>query len=360
MINVTKSNLPPFDEYVEYLRGIWDRNYITNFGPLSLELEKKLKEEFQSSYLFFLCNGTIALQIAIKALDLKGEIITTPFSYVATTSTIAWESCTPVFADIEENTLTINPAEIEKKITDKTSAIMATHVYGNPCDVDSIEKIAQKYNLKVIYDAAHCFGVKYKGKSLVNYGDVSTLSFHATKIFNTVEGGAVITQNPDIAKKLAYLRNFGHKTPDVDFWGIGINGKNSELHAAMGLCNLPRVKESIKKRKTLSSFYDEMLLENTPLKKIQIRDGTEYNFAYYPIIFPSEKILLEVKNKLNENSIFPRRYFYPSLNTLNYVDKAEVPISEDISKRILCLPFYDDLSYDDIELISDIIKSFFI
>ena len=231
MINVTKPFLPEIEEYITYLRGIWDRNWLTNNGPLVNDLELKLKEYLNVKHLLYLGNGTIALQIAIKALGLKGEIITTPFSYVATTSAIVWEGCDPVFADIDKDTFNIDPAKIEQAITDKTTGILATHVFGNPCDIDAIQKIAVKHNLKVIYDAAHCFGTHYKGKSVYNYGDVSTASFHATKLFHTIEGGAVITNNAELLKKMAYMRNFGHETAET-FAGVGINGKNSEFHAA--------------------------------------------------------------------------------------------------------------------------------
>ncbi|HLP19244.1 MAG TPA: aminotransferase class V-fold PLP-dependent enzyme, partial [Chitinophagales bacterium] len=240
MIPVTKSFLPPLEDYNKLLQGIWQRVHLTNNGPLLLELEGKLKSYLTSKHFIFLNNGTSAIQIAIKGLDLKGEIITTPFSYVATTSSIVWENCKAVFADIEEETLTIDANKIEALITPKTSAILATHVYGIPCNIEKIEKIAKKHNLKVIYDAAHAFGVKYHGQALTNYGDASTLSFHATKLFHTTEGGALITNDEDAAHRFSYMRNFGHKGQE-DFWGLGINAKNSEFHAAMGLCVFPHI-----------------------------------------------------------------------------------------------------------------------
>src|SRR4051794_21801553 len=251
MILVTKPFLPPIKEYQEFIDGIWQRQWLTNNGPLVNELELKLKEYLKLKHLLYLSNGTIALQIAIKALDLKGEIITTPFSYVATVSSIAWENCTPVFADIDERSFTINPDEIEKKITEKTCAILATHVYGIPCDVERIEAIAKKNNLYVIYDAAHAFGCIYKGKSLYSYGDISTASFHATKLYHTIEGGAVITSSAELLKKMAYMRNFGHNGPE-NFFGLGINGKNCEFHAAMGIVNLTYINSIIQKRKEIS------------------------------------------------------------------------------------------------------------
>jgi dTDP-4-amino-4,6-dideoxygalactose transaminase len=353
MINVTKSYLPPQEEYNEYLKGIWQRAHLTNHGPLVVELESLLKEYLGVKHLFFLNNGTIALQIAIKALDLQGEIITTPFSYVATTSCIVWENCTPVFADIHPETYCINPLEIEKRITKNTVAIMATHVYGNPCDVETIEQIAKKYHLKVIYDAAHAFGVKYKNKSVLNYGDISTLSFHATKLFHTIEGGAIVTNDDILAHKISYMRNFGHNGSE-DFWGVGINGKSSEFNAAMGLCILPKLNDLIAKRKLLSEKYDK-LLANMGLVKPLIAPDIFYTYSYYPIVFNSEKDLLKVKNILNASNIFPRRYFYPSLNTLNYVSNEVMPVSEDISTRILCLPLYYDLKEVEVQMIANVV-----
>ena len=242
MIPVTKPFLPPIEEYQKYTEGIWQRNWLTNNGPLVNELELKLKDYLQVPHLLFLNNGTIAIQIAIKALQLKGDIITTPFSYVATTSSIVWEGCQPVFVDIDKHTFNIDASKIEAAITPNTSAILATHVYGNPCDIDAIAAIAKKHNLKVIYDAAHCFGTKYKGKSVFAYGDVCTTSFHATKLFHTVEGGAVFCNDADLLRKMAQLRNFGHDGPE-HFNEVGINGKNSEFHAAMGLANLKYIQQ---------------------------------------------------------------------------------------------------------------------
>lgn len=354
MINVTKSFLPPIERYIQYLKGIWERGHLTNHGPLVIELETKLKEYLQVPYILFVSNGTVALQIAIKALGLKGDIITTPFSYVATTSSIVWEHCNPVFVDIEPDTLTIDPKSVENAITDKTTAILATHVYGNPCDVEVIQLVAEKYSLKVIYDAAHSFGVRYKGRSLLSYGDFSTLSFHATKLFHTVEGGAIVTGNPDLAHRASYMRNFGHNGPE-DFYGVGINGKNSELHAAMGLCLIEEIDGIILRRRLVSETYDE-LLKGMNVERLKIREYTTYNYAYYPVLFPTESILLKVKTALNDNQIYPRRYFYPSLNKLNYVSRKSMPISEDVARRVLCLPLYPQLSYEDVAKICGIIS----
>src|SRR5688572_25479009 len=235
MINVTKSFLPPIEEYVKYLEGIWERCHLTNHGPLVNELEEKLKTYLGVKNFFYLNNGTIAIQLAIKALDITGEVITTPFSYVATCSSIVWENAKPVFVDIDPGNFTIDATKIEAAITPRTSAILATHVYGIPCNVEEIDRIAKKHKLKVVYDAAHAFGVEYKGASLLNYGHISTLSFHATKLFHTVEGGGITTNDDELAHRIAYMRNFGHKGQE-EFWGLGINGKSSEFHAAMGLC----------------------------------------------------------------------------------------------------------------------------
>lgn len=356
MIPVTKSFLPPLEDYTRLLQGIWDRSHLTNNGPLLLELEEKLKAYLSAKHFVFLNNGTSALQLAIKGLNLKGEIITTPFSYVATTSSIVWENCSVVFADIEETTLTIDAAKIEELITPDTSAILATHVYGIPCNTEKIEKIAKKHGLSVIYDAAHAFGVKYHGQPLTNYGDASTLSFHATKLFHTTEGGALITNNEETAHRFSYMRNFGHKGQE-DFWGIGINAKNSEFHAAMGLCVLPHVQNIINRRKELSELYDELLLKDgLPVKRPLLREHTDYNYAYYPVIFENEKTLLEVRDALNASFIYPRRYFYPSLSTLPYVNKYKVPVAEDISPRVMCLPLYFDLKAEDVQKTSSIIK----
>lgn len=355
MINVTKSYLPPLKEYVKYLEKIWDKTHLTNFGPLSVDLETKLKKHLGVKYLFFVSNGTIALQIALKALDLKKEIITTPFTYVATTSSIVWENCTPIFADIDPETLCIDPASIESKITKNTQAILAVHVYGNSCNVKEIRRIAKKHNLKVIYDAAHAFDVEKDGKSVLNFGDISTISFHATKLFHTIEGGAIATNDAKLADKIFHLRNFGHvgSSKPETIASLGINGKNSEFHAAMGLCILPRIRSLISSRKKIAKRYDKLL--GKKVKRPDFSNNSKSNYSYYPIIFESEKQLLRVKNALNDNDIFPRRYFYPSLNMLSYVKKCRVPVSENISKRILCIPIYPSLPIKEVDNISSII-----
>ncbi|HEX8531371.1 MAG TPA: DegT/DnrJ/EryC1/StrS family aminotransferase, partial [Cytophagales bacterium] len=357
MINVTKTYLPPLEEYHQYLQGIWERVHVTNHGPLVLELEAKLKAYLGVKHLFFVNNGTIALQIAVKALGLAGEVITTPFSYVATTSSLVWEGCRPVFVDIDPETLTLDAARIEEAITDQTTGILATHVYGNPCDVDAIGQVAGRHGLKVIYDAAHAFGVHYRGKSLLDYGDVATLSFHATKLFHTGEGGAIVTNDDALAHRIAYMRNFGHNGPEA-FWGVGINGKSSELHAAMGLCVLPRVAGLIESRRQLFATYDA-LLAKADLQRPVLRPATEYNYAYYPVLFPTEEKLLEARDALNREDIFPRRYFYPALNTLDYAGGQSLPVAEDVARRVLCLPLYHDLERADAARIAGIIVNVF-
>lgn len=353
-INVTKTYLPSLTKYTDYLKKIWKNGHLTNHGPLVFELENKLKNYFNAKHVFFVTNGTVALQIAIKALELKDEVITTPFSFVATTSSLVWENCKPVFADIDPMTLTINPDEIENKITKKTTGILATHVYGNPCHIEKIKKIAKSHNLKIIYDAAHAFGVKYKGKSVMNFGDISTVSFHATKIFHTIEGGAIVTNDDKIASKINYMRNFGLKDPKT-FEGLGINGKNCEFHSAMGLCILPKISKIIKARKSCSDIYDK-LLKDLDVQRPIFRDSIDKNYSFYPIILPTENKLLKVVKGLEEVNIFPRRYFYPSLNKLSYAGDQINPISEDISTRVLCLPLFSDLAKQDILKITEIIK----
>ncbi len=359
MIFVSKPFLPPIEEYQALLKGVWDRAYLTNEGPLSLELEDKLKNYLGLKNIKYVTSGTTAIQIAIKALNISKEVITTPFSHISTTNSLTWENCKPIFVDIDPNTLNIDPDKIEDKITKNTEAILATHCFGNPCNIEKIDEIAKKYNLKVIYDAAHCFAVKYKNKSIFNYGDISITSFHATKIFHTVEGGAIITKDNKLDKKIELMRNFGQRNPE-DFRMMGINGKNSEVHAAMGLCNLKYIKEILNKRKKQAKIYNHSL-NNNEIKRPVIANHTEYNYAYYPVIFNDEKTVINVKKELENNNIFPRRYFYPTLNKVTYLnEKPSMPIAEDIAKRILCLPLYHDLKKSEqnkiIRIINGIIK----
>lgn len=348
-INVTKCFFPPLEEYTKFTEIIWNNQWLTNNGELFKELSKKLKEYLEVDYIIPMTNGTLPINIALNAFAEEGEVITTPFSYVATTASIVWEKCTPVFVDISPDYLTIDESKIEEAITDKTTAILATHVFGNPCEVDKITEIAEKYNLIVIYDAAHCFGVKYKNNSLLSYGDVSTCSFHATKLFHTGEGGAAICKNEKIYHEMFYRHNFGHNGP-LDFHGLGINAKMSELQSAMGLSLFPYIGHIINERKKVCQFYDNKL-NFKDYRSIKIREFTDWNYSYYPIIFSSEKRLLEVEYKLNQNNIFPRRYFYPSLEKLPYINENNCPVSEDISSRIMCLPLYVGLVEEELNLI---------
>lgn len=352
-IFVTSPHLPDINEYKDYIDQIWNNHQLTNQGPLVTKLEHQLSDYLDVDNFHFLTNGTIALQLALKALDISdGEIITTPFSYVATVSSILWERCTPVFVDIDPETFCIDVDKLEKAVTCKTRAIMPVHVFGYPCDVERIEVIALKHNLKVIYDGAHAFGSKYKSKSLLNYGDITTVSFHATKLFNTVEGGGCIVKDKMISDKLELIKRFGHNIDDYSC--LGINGKSSEFHAAMGLCNLKYIDEIIDERKQISKLYDQLLLDKVFRPKVP--DDFEYNYAYYPIVLDTEEQLLKVLDSLNKHHIYPRRYFWPSLNKLSYLqDKQQCPVSEDISSRIICLPLYTNLEKLAVKKISELI-----
>jgi dTDP-4-amino-4,6-dideoxygalactose transaminase len=354
-INVTKTFIPPLSEYMSFVKRAFDNEWLTNRGELVLELEEKLKKKLALSNILITNNGTIPLQIALKLFGKNSEIITTPFSYVATSASIIWENCKPVFVDIDPEYLTINENLIEAAITNNTTCILATHVFGNPCNVEIIEKIASKFSLKVIYDAAHCFGVDFKQKSIFEYGDISTCSFHATKLFHTGEGGAIFCKDENIQKKIFYSHAFGH-LGQTDYYGVGINGKISELNAAMGLTMLSYIDEIINERKKVVDFYNENL-NFYKISTIKIRESTKWNFSYYPIWFESEQKLLKIQSILNQNNIYPRRYFYPSLNLINYINAESMPISEKISSSILCLPLYVGLSRLDLIRIVNLINS---
>ncbi len=347
-------SLAPLEEYKQWLEKAWDSGILTHNGPLVQRLEKELMAYLGVENLVVVTSGTIALQLAIKALRLKGEIITTPFTWIATVSAIQWENCTPVFVDINPETFNIDPGKIEAAITHRTSAIMPVHVFGNPCDMERIEDIARKHDLKVIYDAAHAMCINYKGKSILAYGDISATSFHATKIFNTAEGGACVAGNDELFMKLRRLRFFGHDE-NKDIVDEGCNGKMTEVHAALGLANLPYQDEVLKKRKTIFERYFENL-KNMDFIRFQSFDKEAYNYSYLPVVFDSEERLLKVRASLNENNIFPRRYFYPSLNTVKAVAPyTPMPLSEDLAQRILCLPSHSRLEMEKVDLISEII-----
>jgi len=357
MISVTKSFLPPISEYFVQIQRAFDNIWLTNRGELVNELEGKLYNYLKLVDTKILCmsNGTIPLQIAIKLLGKGGEIITTPFSYVATTAAIVWENCVPVFVDIHPEFLTIDESLIEAAITEKTTCILATHVFGNPCNVEEIERIALKHNLKVIYDAAHCFGVEYKGKSIFEFGDISTCSFHATKIFHTGEGGAIFTKDIELYNKCFYSHNFGHNGP-FDFFEVGVNGKISELQAAMGLAVLPHMNYILEERKKIVNTYNN-LIDFSKVQALKIFKNTKWNYSYYPIILKNEETLLKVIKELNDENIYPRRYFYPSLNKLDYIVYSKMKISENISMKIICLPLYPGIKEVELNTIISIINN---
>lgn len=347
-IYVTKTFFPPIEEYMAQVQRAYTNEWLTNRGELVQELESKLSDYLNLKESKMLCtnNGTMPIQIALKLLAKGGEVITTPFSYVATSAAIVWENCTPVFVDIHPEFLTIDETKIEAAITDKTTCILATHVFGNPCAIEEIERIATKHKLKVIYDAAHCFGVTYRGKSIFEYGDVSTCSFHATKLFHTGEGGALFAKDPDLFHQCYYSHNFGHNGP-LDFHCLGINGKISELQAAMGLSVLPYMSQIIESRENIVAYYDAQL-DFTRLSKLVLREDTQWNYSYYPVLFESEEDLLKVQEELNGQDIYPRRYFYPSLTNLPYVKNTSCAVADDVAKRILCLPLYYNLQMETV------------
>lgn len=356
-IFVTKPFLPPLDEYIDYLEQTWKSGILTHNGPMVQELEKKLKEKMNIEYISCLSNGTMALQLAIKALNLEGEIITTPFTFVATTSSIIWEKCTPVFVDINKATFNIDAEKIEEKITDKTVAILGVHVFSNPCNIEKINEIAKKYNLKVIYDAAHAAFVNYKGKSLVESGDISAISFHATKLFNTIEGGACVTNDKKIDKKIKALRFFGYNKKK-EIVEEGTNAKMNEIQAAMGLSVLKYIDQILKKRRAKYERYVKKLKTNDWIRFQKI-ENESYNYSYMPVVFDTEERLLRVLERLNKNNVFPRRYFYPSLDQIEVLnnDINNCENSKELAKKILCLPLYYDLKNMEIDKICEIIQT---
>ena len=354
-IFVTQPTLAPLEEVNELMKGIWSSGIMTHNGPLVQRFEKECADHLGVPNLVSCVNGTIGLQMAIRALQLKGEIITTPFTFIATISSIIWEGCTPVFVDIDPETLCIDPKKIEEKITYHTVGILPVHVFGNCCDIEAIDTIAKKYNLKVIYDACHSVGVNYKGQSIFKYGDISVTSFHATKMLNTTEGGGCFTLNKDLDEKLRRIRFFGFEN-HADIVEDGTNGKMTEVHAAVGIANLRYLDAALEDRKRKYFYYREELSKNESLSFQRINEDS--NYSYFPVIFPDEPTLLKVQTALNEQHIFPRRYFYPSVNTFTkLVPYTPMPVSEDIACRILCLPLYFTLSEEDIDrIISIIIK----
>lgn len=360
-IFVTKSSMPSFDDYINEIRDIWDTHWLTNMGSKHKRLQAELKEYLGVENIDLLTNGHMALELSIQALGLTGEVITTPFTFASTTHAIVRNGLTPVFCDINEYDYTIDVSQIENLITDKTSAIMPIHVYGNICDVEAIQRIADKYKLKVIYDAAHTFGVTYKGKGIGSFGDVSCFSFHATKVFNTIEGGAVCFRDKAFGEEIYNLKNFGIRGPE-EVVGVGANAKMNEFCAAMGLCNLRNVDSEIAKRKRIVERYREHLGSVNGIKLCKNQDGVVPNYAYLPVVFDENlfgKSRDEISDKLAAEGIFSRKYFYPLTNAFDcYKDKfnaADTPKALEISKRVLTLPLYADLSLEDVDRICNII-----
>lgn len=340
-VHVHKPYQPDLHRYQSYIHRIYESGWLTNNGPLVQELERRLCDYLGVRNVVAVANGTLALMIAFQALEIRNEVITTPFSFVATTSSLVWNGLKPVFADIDSKTLNINSEEIERNISRNTSAIVPVHVFGNACEVETIEEIALRYNIKVVYDAAHCFDIKYRDKSLLKYGDASAISFHATKLFHTIEGGAIITDDDDLANRVRKMINFGITGPDrVGL--LGINAKMNEFEAAMGLSNLDEIDIILGKREEVYDRYMEGLKNLVEMPK-QNEHSTN-NYSYFPVILRDEDTVLRLQKTLNEQDIFPRRYFYPSLDELEYVERDTIcPVSRDISRRIMCLPMYPGL-----------------
>lgn len=364
-IYVTRPFLPPLEEFQEYLKQIWENKVITNGGPFHEQLEEALAKYLGVKYISLFSNGTIALITALQALQIKGEVITTPFSFVATTHSLWWNGIKPVFVDIEPETFNLDPGKIEAVITPLTTAILPVHVYGNPCRVHQIKKIADKYGLKVIYDACHSFGVRISGVPVLNFGDLSVMSFHATKVFNTFEGGAIVSHDEKTKKHIDQLKNFGiiNETTVIT---PGINGKMNEFQAALGLLQLKYVDSAIEERRQLTGFYRKTLKDIPGLTFFQTTTDVEYNYAYFPVCIYEKKFGKnrdEVYEKLVSNNIFCRRYFYPLISqfpmycNLESAKPGRMPIAERITREVLCLPIYPGLDISAVNLIGELIKS---
>lgn len=361
MIPVTKPYLPNREKLNQYIDGIYERNWLTNNGPLVQQLTERLENYLGIENLLLVSNGTLALQVAYRALCITNskqssisEAITTPFTFIATTSSLKWEGIEPIFSDINANTWCLDPARIEDKITANTKVIVPVHVFGNACDVEAIDTIAQKYNLKVVYDAAHAFGVTFKGKSLLSYGDAATLSFHATKLFHSIEGGAIVFKHKEDLERAKKIINFGINGPD-SIEEIGINAKMNEFQAAMGLCVLDELESNLASRAEIWKTYAKALGSHYQLQKIN--PEVQYNYAYFPMVFNTAENATQVIGKLKENGIVARRYFYPSLDTVDYFKIKEYqPISRNIASRILCLPLYNELTDSQQQNIIKLIK----
>ncbi len=355
--------MPPFEEYVDEIKEIWDSHWLTNMGPKHNQLKEQLKDYLEVDNISLFTNGHNALELCLQAMNLNGEVITTPFTFASTTHAIVRNGLTPVFCDIDPQDYTIDADKIESLVTDKTSAIVPVHIYGNICNIEKIEQIAYKYGLKVIYDAAHAFGIKYKGKGIGNYGDASMFSFHATKVFNTIEGGAVCYRDEEVGRTLYQLHDFGIKDAET-INGIGTNAKMNEFCAAMGICNLRYIDGEIAKRKKVYECYMENLSGIDGLRVNPIQDDTVPNYSYFPIVI-DEKVFgatrNEVMDNLKRNDIYSRKYFYPLTNAFDSYhgrfDPLKTPIALHISKRVLTLPMYADLEIDEVIRISQIIRS---
>lgn len=360
-ILVTRSSMPGIDEYIDEIRPIWDSHWLTNMGPEHKKLQTELQQYMGVENVELLTNGHMALELSLQAMNLQGEVITTPFTFASTTHAIVRNGLEPVFCDIDPVTYTMDVTKLERLITDRTCAIVPVHVYGNVCNIEEIERLAHKYELKVLYDAAHTFGETYKGQGIGNFGDVSCFSFHATKVFNTIEGGAVCYRDSDLGRKLYELKNFGiHGPEEVD--AVGANAKMNEFCAAMGLCNLRHVDEEIAKRKAVVERYRERLSNVDGLQLNVEQPEVKSNYAYFPVIF-DEKLFGSSRNEVFEalakNGIGARKYFYPLTNTFacfcKKYDVDETPVAHRIAKRVLTLPLYADLALDDVDYICDII-----
>jgi dTDP-4-amino-4,6-dideoxygalactose transaminase len=363
-IYVTQPSLPDLEEFIPYLREIWDNKILTNNGPMHKQLEKELAEFLGVPFISLFANGTLALVTALQALRITGEVITTPYSFVATTHSLWWNNIKPVFVDIESKFGNIDPDKIEAAITPKTTAIMPVHVYGNPCYVDKIQKIADIYGLRLIYDAAHAFGVKYKGGSILNYGDLSILSFHATKVFNTFEGGAIISHDSATKKRIDYLKNFGF-AGETTIMAPGINSKMNEVQAAMGLLQLKSFDENIKKRKVVAETYRELLKDIKGISMLSEPEDTVSNYAYFPIFVNEIEYGMNrdaLYEKMKQNNIFGRRYFYPLISEFSMYNGLEssshknLPVAHKIADEVICLPIYSELSEDNIKKITSLLS----
>lgn len=360
-ILVTRSSMPPLEEYVNEIRPLWDTAWLTNMGKLHKEFEKELVTFLKVPNISLFCNGHLSLELLLQALKLDGEVITTPFTFVSTTHAIVRNGLTPVFCDINKDDYTIDVNQIESLISKKTTAILPVHIYGQVCDTKAIDEIAKKFNLKVIYDAAHAFGVTKDAKGVGTFGDASTFSFHATKVFNTIEGGAVSFSDEKIGKELYKLKNFGIQSETV-VDGVGANAKMNEFQAAMGLCNLRHIDGQIEKRRKVVERYKENLYNVEGLSIIKEQKNVISNYAYFPIVINENKYGVtrdEIYNKLRENNIYSRKYFYPLTNQFpcykEQFDVQQTPIAKYISERVLTLPLYADLELEDVDLICNLI-----